>query len=178
MGSDGGIKRRRRAAPEPIAPGERKNVTFLASSDTYNLLVKASQDSGRSISDLLEIHLNKRMAEYTKPTFEEVFFGQTHSLEVLKTYALIFSGLSGPNDWRDNEVTRATINAAISTVTDLLLVSGTDNPDLSAEMNAARRSALRNAKAVGKTFGATLAAPLLGKILELPEADPGDTKKD
>lgn len=169
--TEGTIKRRRRAAPEPIAEGERRNVTFLADAKTYNFLVETARQSGRSISDLLAIHLNKNLPAKLVPKFEDVFFGTPESMEMLKNYAMIFSACAQGKDWREDELARAMIRGAFSALNRSQLPF--DDSSLWAKERAYDPYAaeIRAAWGAGRQLGELLAGPLRSVVSDSFDAD-------
>ena len=160
MATEGTIKRRRRVASAPIAEGERKNVTFIAGAETYNRLVEASQTSGRSISELLEMHLNKNLVEKVTPKFEQVFFGTPQSLELLRNYALVLSTYDKQNDWREHEATQAGILAAITALNARFFSLDTEKFGVGADASDPKVAELNAAWGAGAQLGTLLAGPL------------------
>ena len=71
---------------------------------------------GRSISECLEMHLSRKVAESVKPNFEDVFFGTRESLDIIRQISLIFAAHDSPNrgsKWTSDSNTSAAIFGAV-----------------------------------------------------------------
>jgi hypothetical protein len=164
--TEGTIKRRRRAPPEPIAEGERRNITFLADARTYNFLVDVSRKTGKSISDLLDQHLNKNLPARLVPKFEDVFFGTPATMEMMKNYAMIFSACARGRDWRTDESARACIVAAIRALNEGLMPFDETKVGDDADTSDPVISELKASWGAGRQIGELLAGPLKAVVEE------------
>ncbi|MGU3330333.1 hypothetical protein ACLBXB_25750 [Methylobacterium mesophilicum] len=148
---------KRRGRPrKAVSPGERKSISFRVTEDIYNWLVNMSELSGYSISEVVERQLENEKNKTGRRSLEEVFIGNSRSVDVLKNYSLIFATYDKKEDWLEDEATRAGILGAIEALNSTVLPVDRNKLGIFASANpsAAR---VRQSWEVGAQFGAILA---------------------